>query len=44
MLARWPVPLSKGWVATVNQPQTEAELAAVRQAVVRGSPFGSPSW
>jgi putative transposase len=44
VLEPWPVPLPEDWVARVNEPQTEAELAGVRQAVVRGSPFGSLSW
>jgi putative transposase len=28
----------------VNQPQTEKELAAIRQCVNRGQPFGNPEW
>jgi putative transposase len=44
LLTPWPVPLVADWVARVNRPETEAELAAVRQAVVRGSPFGSLAW
>src|SRR5437588_9728660 len=37
----WPVPVPENWVALVNEPQTEAELTAVRGAVLRSSPFGS---
>lgn len=44
LLHSGPLPLPKDWVARVNRPQTEAELAAVRQAVVRGRPFGSSGW
>jgi putative transposase len=44
LLAPWPVPLPGDWVARINRPETEGELAAVRQAVVRGSPFGSLAW
>lgn len=40
----WPVLRPGDWVSFVNQPQTEAELAAVRQSVQRGCPFGSPTW
>ena len=40
----WPVPLPQDWVALVNRPQTEAELAAVRRSVGRGCPFGSEAW
>ena len=32
------------WLATVNQPQMEAELTAVRQSIARGRPFGSQRW
>jgi putative transposase len=46
--ARWlhpgPVPLPEGWVRWVNEPQTEAELAALRMSVVRGRPYGSEAW
>ena len=39
-LAAWPLPRWPGWVAHVNAAQTDAELAAVRRRVQRGSPFG----
>ena len=32
------------WHEFVNQPETEAELAAVRQTLKRGSPFGDKNW
>jgi REP element-mobilizing transposase RayT len=32
------------WLQHVQTPQTEAELAALRRSVVRGSPFGEASW
>jgi putative transposase len=38
-MPRWP-----GWVEHVNGPQTEAELAALRRCVQRGSPFGEGVW
>ena len=28
----------------MNSPQSEAELAAIRRSVERGSPYGSESW
>jgi putative transposase len=43
-LQRWPLPRPNQWIRLVNQVETEAELAAVRQAVRRGSPFGAESW
>jgi putative transposase len=43
-LADWPLPRPVDWVAQVNEPQTVAELTAIRQAVQRGSPFGGVSW
>ncbi len=42
-LAR-PLPCGPGWTEHVNQPQTEAEIAAIRGAIRRGSPLGSQSW
>src|SRR5690606_22374854 len=39
-----PGPLSRLWLAHGNQPQTEAEVAAVRHSIARGSPFGSERW
>ncbi len=43
-LAPWPVPTPTPWVQWVQEAQTEAELEAVRQAVVRGRPYGSAGW
>ncbi len=36
--------LPDDWTAFVNEPQSEAELQALRASVVRGRPFGSESW
>ena len=44
LLSAWPVPRLPGWLDHVNDPQTEAELAAVRRSVNRGCPFGSDGW
>jgi putative transposase len=43
-LHAWPVAMPANWVELVNVAQTEAEVEAVRQAVARGSPFGSGLW
>jgi putative transposase len=43
-LAAWPLPRRPSWVDHVNAAQTEAELAALRRSVQRGSPFGDDSW
>jgi putative transposase len=43
-LARSPVELPRYWTEFVNQPQTSAELAAVRECVKGQKPFGDPDW
>ena len=43
----WPIgrsPRPANWLELVNQPQTEAELAALRSCVNRGRPFGDSDW
>src|SRR5271157_3409453 len=40
----WPLPRPTNWLQIVNQPQTEAEVAALRCCVNRGRPFGDPNW
>jgi putative transposase len=44
LLAAAPVTLPANWPSLVNEPQTEAELAAVRTSIARGTPFGGPRW
>jgi putative transposase len=44
LLHAWPQPVPRGWLRHVNQPQTEAELKAIRHAVQRGTPFGGAQW
>ncbi len=44
LLGRWPVPRSRRWLALVNEPQTAAEVKAIRRTVNKGQPFGSESW
>ena len=39
-----PVARPSHWVEWVNAAETEAELRAVRQSVVRSQPFGETSW
>jgi putative transposase len=39
-----PVPRSADWVAYVNRPETEAELARLRYSAGRQAPFGNDSW
>jgi putative transposase len=43
-LAEWPVERPADWVAFVNEPQSEGELAALRRSANRGCPFGSEEW
>lgn len=44
LLGEWPLPIPDNWVDLVNQPQTEAELEAIRRCVQRGQPYGSDRW
>ncbi len=44
LLSAWPSRRPAGWVDHVNAPQTDAELAALRRCVNRGSPFGTQAW
>jgi len=44
LLAAWPLRRPRGWIGHVNGPQTEAELAAIRRCVNRGSPYGQAEW
>jgi putative transposase len=39
-----PVPLPANWQQLIHQPQTEAELVALRASIHRGTPFGGPRW
>ena len=43
-LDRWPLARSTRWLAHVNEPQSEAELASLRRSVQRGAPYGDDSW
>jgi putative transposase len=44
LLATWPLPRKAGWVEHVNSPLTEAELAAIKRSIQRGSPLGGGEW
>lgn len=44
LLADSPVPLGRQWCEYVNEPQTEAELEAIRRCLTRGQPYGSDAW
>jgi putative transposase len=39
-----PVPRGRNWPSHVAEPQTEAELLALRRSVHRGTPYGSERW
>ena len=39
-----PVSLPRDWQRYVNQPQTDAEMAALRHCLKRGTPYGSETW
>ncbi len=43
-LAPWPIDWLRQWLLQVNRLQGEAELKALRTALQRGRPFGSPAW
>ena len=44
LLAAWLARRLAGWVDHVNAPQADAELAALRRCVNRGSSFGTQAW
>jgi putative transposase len=43
-LSPWPIPRPNNWIEFVNQPQTEAEVDAIRKCIRRGIPYGSEQW
>lgn len=43
-VAESPVPLPEDWLEWVNQPQTEAELDALRKCLNRQRAFGDARW
>ncbi|KPK80582.1 MAG: hypothetical protein AMJ81_11820 [Phycisphaerae bacterium SM23_33] len=40
----WPAGRPKNWAALVNRPLSEAEVAALRRSVNRGTPLGQALW
>lgn len=44
VLGEWPVQVPADWLAWVNEPQTDAEVAALRVSVAKGRPFGEEDW
>ena len=44
ILDEGPLPLPEDWLRHVQSVETEAELAALRHSVVRGTPFGEEAW
>jgi putative transposase len=44
LLSTWPMVKPRQWHRLVNQPQTDAELDALRRCAVRGQPYGSDRW
>jgi len=44
LLSRWPLSQPAQWQRMVQEPQTEAELEAVRRSLRRGCPFGTDRW
>jgi len=43
-LAIWPVQQPMDWLTWVNEPQSEKELEALRNAIAKGRPFGDEKW
>jgi len=43
-LTTWPLPRPTDWLQLVNQPQSEAQVAALRCCVNRARHFGDPDW
>ena len=44
LLSDWPLARPRQWRRLVNEPQTDAELQALRRCVTRGQPYGSKGW
>jgi putative transposase len=44
LLSAWSLPRSRDWTRQVNEPQTEAELEAIRRCLPRGRTFGGQRW
>jgi putative transposase len=44
LLGEWPLARPADWLAWVDQPQTDAEVEALRKSVEKGRPFGQSAW
>ena len=44
MLSNWPLVRSASWAGHINDPQSDAELEALRRSLRRGQPYGSDQW
>lgn len=44
LLHSWPLGVPADWCAIVNEPQTDAELEAIRRSLARGCPYGKDAW
>ncbi|MBM4033752.1 MAG: hypothetical protein FJ291_18495 [Planctomycetes bacterium] len=44
LLSDGPLPLPDNWVEEVNTPLTDDEVAALRQCLSRGRPYGADDW
>lgn len=44
MLSDWPLDRPRGWRRRVQNPLTDAELAALRHCVTKGTPYGNRDW
>ncbi len=44
MLSDWPLPRPRKWLQYIGEPETEAELEAIRRSCRRGTPYGNTDW
>jgi hypothetical protein len=44
LLSHWPPARPRSWTKFAHDPQTAADVAAIRPAVQRGRPLGSYDW
>jgi putative transposase len=44
LLTEWPLAEPQNWTQIVNQPQTEAEVIAIRRCILRSCPYGNDEW
>ena len=44
MLSDWPIPRPRKWLQYIGEPETEADLAAIRRSCRRGTPYGNTDW